>query len=395
MSTTEKRRTPRLRKRLRIILADARQQRTGTTTNLSRSGLNIQCPLLLVPGADVQGWLVLPTATVAFRAEVMWARKPAAERALQEQHTAGLRFVGPPDGRYEQFLAAELAAHPDGTHHGGTVPPGVAAGSGSRASGSYPVMTGASSPPGARTSPPTQPPPVRTSPPTQPPPVRTSPPTQPPLLRPASSTQPPPVRPPGVYPAPTSSRATGQVPAMGTPPATPQLDDVLRDLERPGTTPPGAAVQAYDPSLRDLGGDPPPVVTRTAEAPRMPAPISKPPPMTGIPVDAETEATIVAGDLAPAAHPADATLSLRRATELVEETLVVAMAGRTPPDMLSTGVELAVTVDAEPVAAGARVRVAATMVQQQGDRQSFFVTVCEGPRVLARARYVRRLVVRG
>jgi hypothetical protein len=311
MPSPDKRRSPRVRRRLRVIIVDGNQQRGATTTNLSSTGFSMLSQAPLLPGAEVNGWVVLPTATITFRAEVMWSRRPTG-KAADAQCSVGLRFLGPLDQRYERFLGLEMRQDEE----------------------PWPVYA-----PAPALAPQARPP--------TPPPF--GPPFGPRLEAPASAPLP-----------------------SGAPP--------LRLPTLPPVGPPVVRAPELDA----------PVPAPLAEPKLMPSSAPAIAPLATLPVDAETDETLVAADLVPG----DSSLSLLRATAMIEEVLVIAMAGHGAAGKASVGVEMAVVVEPEPLAPGTRVRVIATMVQQTGDRQAYFASIVRAGRTLARCRYVRRLVPR-
>lgn len=303
----DKRKQPRVRKRLRVLFSDGRTDRTANTTNLSRTGISVSCPFVLVPGSEVHGKLLLPTVALPFRAEVMWARKARGARALEEQNSMGFRFLGGLGPKYDEFLAPELRTAAESF----TMPRTAQAQATEDAQAFDPSLRDLSGEPASAPTPPSRPPPAR------------------------------------------------------------------------GTTPP-AAEPPGPPAL------PPGLVTFTAPIGR-PAPAAPPKAAPKV-EDAVTEATIIGDDLALPAELGPSCLALRCARTLVEEALIVATGTTTPPDTLSVALGLDVAVDPAPVAVGTRLRVAARLLDRDASTQTFVVAITAGSRTVASARYVRRLV---
>jgi predicted thioesterase len=104
--STERRRTPRVRRRLRVVF-EHDPRRPAFTTNLSRDGLCISSDWVSEVGSAVSGALVLPDGQkVNFEAEVRWVRK-ARGRDLQDKNTMGIEFAIPPGETYDGLLGPE------------------------------------------------------------------------------------------------------------------------------------------------------------------------------------------------------------------------------------------------------------------------------------------------
>jgi len=104
--STERRRTPRVRRRLRVVF-EHDPRRPAFTTNLSRDGLCISSDWVGEVGTPVSGALVLPDGRqVNFEAEVRWVRK-ARGRDLKDKNTMGVEFAIPPGQAYDSLLGPE------------------------------------------------------------------------------------------------------------------------------------------------------------------------------------------------------------------------------------------------------------------------------------------------
>jgi len=108
-SSSNKRGTPRLRRRMLVIFDhDARLR--AQTSNISPTGLCIASDFIAAPGTMVGGALALPGGTSAnFEGAVIWARSVRGTEALTVKNTMGLEFVIPPGEHYDALFEGQTA----------------------------------------------------------------------------------------------------------------------------------------------------------------------------------------------------------------------------------------------------------------------------------------------
>jgi hypothetical protein len=107
----EKRKSPRVRRRMQVIF-DHNNTLRAQTTNVSMTGMCIASDYIAVPGTQFLASVTLPDGNMAnFEAVVIWARKVRAKADFAEKNTMGLEFIIPPGEHYNAVISAAL----DGT----------------------------------------------------------------------------------------------------------------------------------------------------------------------------------------------------------------------------------------------------------------------------------------
>jgi predicted thioesterase len=114
----ERRRNHRLRRRLRLLFHDGKQERVGFTRDVSATGLSLVSTIVLLPGTRMRIQLTLRSGQeVDIEAEVRWARKVPAGLGVNAQNSMGVHFLTPPGALWATFLAD--------SHGTGSQPPGA------------------------------------------------------------------------------------------------------------------------------------------------------------------------------------------------------------------------------------------------------------------------------
>jgi len=102
--TTDKRISPRLRRKLRVVF-DHDPQLAAATIDLSKHGLCVASDFVTPPGSQVRGTIVLPDGQrVPFEGLVRWIRKVRGESTLGGTNRMGIRFPAPLGEAYTAFL---------------------------------------------------------------------------------------------------------------------------------------------------------------------------------------------------------------------------------------------------------------------------------------------------
>src|SRR5262245_8869939 len=101
----ERRRNPRLRKRLPVVFDDGKQTRVGFSINFSVGGLSIGSTHALPPGTAIKGkFTTREGQEVGFEATVQWSRQIQGMPGVPAQNTMGLSLVRVAASTYEGFL---------------------------------------------------------------------------------------------------------------------------------------------------------------------------------------------------------------------------------------------------------------------------------------------------
>ena len=107
-SGSNRRRQPRLRRRLPVALELRGRPFGAVTSNLSATGLLLQSSQVLLAGTAVNGTLVIDNVEVRFSALVRWSRAASRATADDTQSSMGLEFLDAPGRAYTDFLKRGL-----------------------------------------------------------------------------------------------------------------------------------------------------------------------------------------------------------------------------------------------------------------------------------------------
>lgn len=113
--TTDKRISPRLRRKLRVVF-EHDPQLAAVTVNISKHGLCVASDYVVASGSPISASIVLPDGRpVTFTGMVRWSRKQRGESTLASTNTMGIRFTVPPGEAYLAFVdetVGSVAAQP-------------------------------------------------------------------------------------------------------------------------------------------------------------------------------------------------------------------------------------------------------------------------------------------
>ncbi|MBK8480387.1 MAG: PilZ domain-containing protein [Proteobacteria bacterium] len=106
--TTDKRISPRLRRKLRVVF-DHDPHLAAATIDLSRHGLCVASDFVAPQASEVSATLVLPDGQrIPFSGLVRWIRKVRGESTLGGTNRMGIRFAAPLGGAYADFIDQTL-----------------------------------------------------------------------------------------------------------------------------------------------------------------------------------------------------------------------------------------------------------------------------------------------